>query len=177
MTTRRDDLRPSGHRQMPAAVMAYAFMVAGIVVFFLISRWPQDARSGRWRSCPCHCHDWLAGPPLARMAFPGLCGRGRHRRRVRGWAGLVGRDPEWSHAGATPTALNAPVRRTRTTTFVASCSMTSRSSPPPPSRQAFPLITETPEARTVSLPGPPTRQARPYQQRQTPSRSQGLPSL
>lgn len=30
---------------MPAAVMAYAFMVAGIVVFFLISRWPQDARS------------------------------------------------------------------------------------------------------------------------------------
>jgi hypothetical protein len=30
---------------MPAAVVTYALVVAGIVVFFLISRWPQDARS------------------------------------------------------------------------------------------------------------------------------------
>jgi hypothetical protein len=30
---------------MPAAVVAYALVVAGIVVFFLISRWPQDVRS------------------------------------------------------------------------------------------------------------------------------------
>jgi hypothetical protein len=30
---------------MPAAVVAYAVVVAGIVLFFLISRWPQDARS------------------------------------------------------------------------------------------------------------------------------------
>jgi hypothetical protein len=30
---------------MPAAVIAYALVVAGIVIFFLTSRWPQDARS------------------------------------------------------------------------------------------------------------------------------------
>jgi hypothetical protein len=45
VTNRLDPLRPSGDPRMPAAVAAYALVVVGIVVFFLVSRWPQDARS------------------------------------------------------------------------------------------------------------------------------------
>jgi lysylphosphatidylglycerol synthetase-like protein (DUF2156 family) len=40
VTTRLDPLRPSP--PMPTAVVAYAALVAGIVLFFLIARWPQD---------------------------------------------------------------------------------------------------------------------------------------
>ena len=45
MSIRLDVLRPSGHPEVPGAVVAYVLVVAGIVVFFLIWRWPQDLRS------------------------------------------------------------------------------------------------------------------------------------